>query len=98
MPQNRLYCDVGRWGHPPLPFQKDRHRWQRFCREIEQRIQEMRAAEGFDGRTTNWCAFDPPLPARAPLPFRSYRPRIVPPPTLPRDAHGRLMARRQEAS
>jgi hypothetical protein len=45
-----------------MPFQRDRHLWARFCRTVEDRIEDARAAEGIDGRREVWQTFDPPLP------------------------------------
>jgi hypothetical protein len=91
------YGEIGKWGHPPPPFLIDKHRWQAFCRTVADRICSMRMADGIDGRREGWQTFATPLPAEV-LPFRPYRPRSSAIPTLPRDARGRLMARREEAS
>jgi hypothetical protein len=89
--------EAGKWQQPPPPFQRDKHLWQRFCRTVEQRIEWVRADEGIDGRRENWQTFEHRLPNRI-LPFLLYRPRTRDASTNPRDAHGRLMARKENAS
>jgi hypothetical protein len=97
MPRHYPISPRGKWQQPPPPFQRDKHLWARFCREVEQRIEWVRADEGIDGRREDWQTFELRLPNRI-LPFRSYRPRTRDASTLPRDARGRLMARREDAS
>jgi hypothetical protein len=97
MPRKYPRGEVGKWTKPPMPFQRDRHLWARFCRTVEDRIGRIRSAEGVDGRSSDWQTFDLRLPNRV-LPFRPYRSHMRAAPTLPRDARGRLMARREDAS
>lgn len=97
MPRKYPRGEIGKWTHPPMPFQRDKHLWARFCRTVEQRIEWIRAAEGIDGHRENWQTFEHRLPNRI-LPFRPYRLRSKPAPTLPRDARGLFMARREDAS
>jgi hypothetical protein len=91
------YGERGKWGHPLPPFQRDRHLWARFCRTVDQRIADVRWAEGIDGRREDWQTFEHRLPTRV-LPFRPSPSRVRMAPTLPRDARGRLMARSEEAA
>ena len=97
MPRQYPRGEIGKWQTPTMPFQRDRHLWARFCRTVEQRIEWIRAAEGIDGRREGWQTFNLRLPTRV-LPFRPYRPRTRDIPTLPRDARGRLMARREDTA
>lgn len=89
--------EIGRWANPLLPFQRDRHLWARFCRTVEQRIEWVRLAEGIDGLREDWQTFELRLPNRV-LPFRPSPSRVRMAPTLPRDARGRLMARREDTA